>query len=258
MSVSIAKDVFSLSLEFSTSLFFFSTRLKLQKLNSADNMTKEETDKVKQELEAEYLALFKKTVAVHEKFLARLAGHPLLKMDRNLHVFLEYEQDLNVRRKNAKEKLVGIINTFQRTGDEMLLNNQKDVDEYFEKQKAYLIEYHYLVSDAHQKSAKMTASHKVLAENNIRMSAGYLGLANADPVLDGFHVAVSEMFEKLRKVQSVISSDEDLKLADTLQYHVADTAAGKDLLFRRLKSLAQYEGSNRDLDRARAKNKVRR
>ena len=62
---------------------------------------------MKQELEAEYLATFKKTVAMHETFLCRLVAHPQFRMDRNLAIFLEYEQDLNVRGKNKKEKLAG-------------------------------------------------------------------------------------------------------------------------------------------------------
>lgn len=47
-------------------------------------MTKEEFTKMKQELEAEYLATFKKTVAMHEVFLQRIAAHPQLKNDVNL------------------------------------------------------------------------------------------------------------------------------------------------------------------------------
>ena len=60
-----------------------------------------------QELEAEYLATFKKTVAMHEQFISRLVAHPVFRNDRNLMIFLEYEKDLNVRGKNKKEKLVG-------------------------------------------------------------------------------------------------------------------------------------------------------
>ena len=60
-----------------------------------------------QELEAEYLATFKKTVAMHEQFISRLVAHPVFRNDRNLMIFLEYEKELNVRGKNKKEKLVG-------------------------------------------------------------------------------------------------------------------------------------------------------
>lgn len=59
-------------------------------------MTKEEFQKMKQELEQEYLATFKKTVAMHEVFLCRLAAHPVFRNDTNFRVFLEYESDVSV------------------------------------------------------------------------------------------------------------------------------------------------------------------
>ena len=120
---------------------FEASREKLQKLGEAESgqLTKEEFNKMKQELEAEYLATFKKTVAQHEVFLQRIATHPSLKNDRNFHVFLEYEQELNVRSKNTKERLAGIFSSFQKSGDELLLSNtQKDVDEFFEHEKVLL------------------------------------------------------------------------------------------------------------------------
>lgn len=43
----------------------------------------------------EYLALFKKTVAMHEVFLQRLAVHPTLRLDYNFQTFLEYEGDVS-------------------------------------------------------------------------------------------------------------------------------------------------------------------
>nr|5TP1_A Chain A, Sorting nexin-5 [Mus musculus]5TP1_B Chain B, Sorting nexin-5 [Mus musculus]5TP1_C Chain C, Sorting nexin-5 [Mus musculus]5TP1_D Chain D, Sorting nexin-5 [Mus musculus] len=82
---------------------FDGPREKMQKLGEGEgSMTKEEFAKMKQELEAEYLAVFKKTVSTHEVFLQRLSSHPVLSKDRNFHVFLEYDQDLSVRRKNTK------------------------------------------------------------------------------------------------------------------------------------------------------------
>lgn len=53
----------------------------------------------------EYLATFKKTVAMHEAFLTRLASHPVFRNDHNFRVFLEYDQDLAVRSKNKTEIL---------------------------------------------------------------------------------------------------------------------------------------------------------
>ena len=57
-------------------------------------MTKDEYNKMRQELEAEYLATFKKTVAMHEVFLQRLANHPRFRNHPNFRIFLEYEKDV--------------------------------------------------------------------------------------------------------------------------------------------------------------------
>lgn len=52
-----------------------------------------------------------------------------------------------------------------------------------------------------------------------------------------------------------MASDEDLKISDTLRYYMRDSAAAKDLLYRRSRSLADYEQANKALDKARTKNK---
>ncbi|CDQ95453.1 unnamed protein product [Oncorhynchus mykiss] len=76
---------------------FESPREKMHKLGEGEaTMTKEEYTKMKQELEAEYLAVFKKTVQVHEVFLQRLSSHPVLSKDRNFQIFLEYDQDVSL------------------------------------------------------------------------------------------------------------------------------------------------------------------
>ena len=43
------------------------------------HMSQEEKDHLKSELESEYLALFKKTVAMHEAFLVRIVNHEKLR-----------------------------------------------------------------------------------------------------------------------------------------------------------------------------------
>lgn len=52
-----------------------------------------------------------------------------------------------------------------------------------------------------------------------------------------------------------MASDEDLKLSDLLRYYMRDSHAAKRLLYRRLRCLANYEAANRNLEKARAKNK---
>jgi sorting nexin-5/6/32 len=52
-----------------------------------------------------------------------------------------------------------------------------------------------------------------------------------------------------------VASDEDLKLSDLLRYYMRDSAAAKDLLYRRMRSLVDYQSANKALEKARAKNK---
>ena len=70
-----------------------------------------------------------------------------------------------------------------------------------------------------------------------------------------FLTKASDVMEKMRRIEGRVASDQDLKLSDTLRYHMRDTTAAKDLLFRRLKSLSTYENANKTLEKARAKNK---
>jgi sorting nexin-5/6/32 len=82
---------------------------------------------------------------------------------------------------------------------------------------------------------------------------------------------MSETMENSRKLEAKSAADEDLKESDTLRYFMKDTNAAKvgffssnsekflkreqDLLYRRLRCLANYEAANKALERARAKNK---
>lgn len=59
----------------------------------------------------------------------------------------------------------------------------------------------------------------------------------------------------LQNMEGRVSSDQDLKLGDTFRYYQRDSHAAKALLVRRLRCLAAYETANRNLERARAKNK---
>uniref|UniRef100_A0A0M3I4E9 PX domain-containing protein n=1 Tax=Ascaris lumbricoides TaxID=6252 RepID=A0A0M3I4E9_ASCLU len=140
---------------------FDASREKLQKLGEGEStMTKDEFQKMKQELEQEYLATFKKTVAMHEVFLCRLAAHPAFRNDQNFRIFLEYEQDLSVRGKNKKEYVGSIWKRFTQSADEVLLSGQKDVDDFFEHERNYLVEYHAHIKDATSKSDKVARLHK--------------------------------------------------------------------------------------------------
>ncbi|PIK49763.1 putative sorting nexin-6 isoform X2 [Apostichopus japonicus] len=245
---------------------FDASREKLQKLGEGEGtMTKEEFQKMKAELEAEYLATFKKTVAMHEVFLQRLAAHPTLRTDHNFRVFLEYKQALDVRGRNKKEKFGSLVKLVTKSVDEVLVTGQKDVDPFFERERTFVVEYHNKVKDSTARSDRMTRSNKQIADTYIRVSSGLNALAtleksdldNAEAIPESarFFIKVSEMFEKLRKVEARVATDADLKLSDLLRYYMRDTAAAKDLLYRRMRSLVNYQNANKALEKARAKNK---
>uniref|UniRef100_A0A667Y052 Sorting nexin 5 n=1 Tax=Myripristis murdjan TaxID=586833 RepID=A0A667Y052_9TELE len=225
---------------------FESPREKMHKLGEGEaTMTKEEYNKMKQELEAEYLAVFKKTVQVHEIFLQRLSSHAILSKDRNFQIFLEYDQDLSVRRKNAKEMFGGFFKNMVKTADEVIISGIKEVDDFFEQEKTFLLDYYSKIKDSTAKAEKMTRSHKNVADDYIHISAT-LNTLSADD---------STFYLRLYKVEGRVASDQELKLTELLRYYMRDIQAAKDLLYRRARALADYEHSNKALDKARLKSK---
>uniref|UniRef100_A0A2K6K3E0 Sorting nexin 32 n=1 Tax=Rhinopithecus bieti TaxID=61621 RepID=A0A2K6K3E0_RHIBE len=239
---------------------FEASREKLQKLGEGDSsVTREEFAKMKQELEAEYLAIFKKTVAMHEVFLQRLAAHPTLRRDHNFFVFLEYGQDLSVRGKNRKELLGGFLRNIVKSADEALITGMsglKEVDDFFEHERTFLLEYHTRIRDACLRADRVMRAHKCLADDYIPISAALssLGTQEVNQLRTSF-LKLAELFERLRKLEGRVASDEDLKLSDMLRYYMRDSQAAKDLLYRRLRALADYENANKALDKARTRNR---
>ncbi|XP_041107944.1 sorting nexin-5-like isoform X2 [Polyodon spathula] len=236
---------------------FESPREKMHKLGEGEaTMTKEEYTKMKQELEAEYLAVFKKTVQAHEVFLQRLSSHPVLSKDRNFHIFLEYDQDLSVRRKNTKEMFGGFFRNMVKTADEVIISGIKEVDDFFDQEKIFLLDYYNKIRDATTKAEKMTTAHKNVADDYIHFSATLDSLsADESTALKMYLLKLAELFEKLRKVEGRVASDEDLKLTELLRYYMRDIQAAKDLLYRRARALADYESSNKALEKAQLKSK---
>uniref|UniRef100_A0A8C1EIB6 Sorting nexin 5 n=1 Tax=Cyprinus carpio carpio TaxID=630221 RepID=A0A8C1EIB6_CYPCA len=215
---------------------FEGPREKMHKLGEGESsMTKEEYAKMKQELEAEYLAVFKKTVQVHEVFLQRLSSHPMFRKDRNFQIFLEYDQDLSVRRKNAKEMFGGFFKNMVKSADEVLISGVKEVDEFFEQEKNFLLDYSIKIKDATAKGEYLCRSYLT----NLMFTSIY---------------KITSMCV-LQKVEDRMASDQELKLTELLRYYTRDIQAAKDLLYRRARALADYENSNKALDKARLKGK---
>ncbi|EAT44912.1 AAEL003758-PA [Aedes aegypti] len=237
---------------------FDASREKLQRLGEGEgNMTKEEFKKMKQELEAEYLATFKKTVAMHEVFLTRLASHPVFRNDAHLKVFLEFDQDLCAKLKKKIDVFGGLMRSIGKTTEEIYMGaTVKDVNDFFEHELQFLGEYHAHLKEAATRTEKMTHKHKEVADSHIRISGALMALSTADHgSMERFLAKSADIFEKIRNMEGRVASDQDLKLGDTLRYYQRDSNAAKALLIRRLRCLTAYETANRNLEKARAKNK---
>uniref|UniRef100_A0A3Q3VMX2 PX domain-containing protein n=1 Tax=Mola mola TaxID=94237 RepID=A0A3Q3VMX2_MOLML len=235
---------------------FESPREKMHKLGEGEaTMTKDEYTKMKQELEAEYLAVFKKTVQVHEIFLQRLSSHPILSKDRNFQIFLEYDQDLTVRRKNAKEMFGGFFKNMVKSADEVLISGIKEVDDFFEQEKTFLLDYYSKIKDSTAKAEKMTRAHKNIADDYILVSASLSSLSTPLQIFVPICKYKASLFVLRQKVEGRVASDQELKLTELLRYYMRDIQAAKDLLYRRARALADYENSNKALDKARLKSK---
>jgi len=65
----------------------------------------------------------------------------------------------------------------------------------------------------------------------------------------------AEAMEKMRRIEGRVATDQDLKMADVLRYHMHEIVAAKDLLFRRLRCLANNKNAKEKLYRARIQNK---
>ncbi|CAF5160786.1 unnamed protein product, partial [Rotaria sp. Silwood1] len=81
-----------------------------------------------------------------------------------------------------------------------------------------------------------------------------LSISDTNDLLKYF-ILMADFFEKSRKSEIRIQADIDLKLTDTLKYYTRDTKAALDLMYRRSRCLADFETANKNLDRARQKNK---
>ncbi|CAO1425012.1 unnamed protein product [Diamesa serratosioi] len=237
---------------------FDSSREKLQRLGEGEGcMTKEEFKKMKQELEAEYLATFKKTVAMHEVFLQRLASHSVFRNDSHLKVFLEYDQDLCAKPRKKMDLFGGLVRSIGKTTDELYLGaTVRDVNDFFENELQFLNEYHAHLKEGASRSEKMAKKHKELADSYIKISSSLFQMSSTESgTLEKFCAKTAEIFEKMRNMEGRVASDQDLKLVDTLRYYQRDSNAAKALLVRRLRCLASYENANRNLEKARSKNK---
>lgn len=84
---------------------------------------------------------------------------------------------------------------------------------------------------------------------------GNLESVNGDSNFGRFLTKMTDVLERLKKLEARVGTDEELKEADILSYFARESQAAKNLLYRRIRCLANYEAANKNLERARVKNK---
>lgn len=151
---------------------------------------------------SEYLATFKKTVAMHEVFLSRLASHPIFRSDQHLKVFLEYDQDLCAKPRKKIDLFGGLVRSLGKTTDEIYLGaTVRDVNDFFETELQFLTEYNAHLKEAASRTERMTKKHKEVADLHIKISSNLIQLSTSDQKhgnMEKFLGKTAEVFEKIR------------------------------------------------------------
>lgn len=149
---------------------------------------------------SEYLATFKKTVAMHEVFLTRLAFHSVFRVDQHLKVFLEYDQDLCAKPRKKIDLFGGLVRSLGKTTDEIYLGaTVRDVNDFFESEYNALTELNANLKEAATRCEKMTKKHKEVADSHIKISSNLLQLATVEkPSVEKFLSKTADVFEKIR------------------------------------------------------------
>ncbi|KAK5983962.1 PX domain-containing protein [Trichostrongylus colubriformis] len=142
--------------------------------------------------------------------------------------FMKFFQ-LSVRGKNKKEVVESLWKRLTQSADEVLLSGQRDVDDFFENERNYLVEYNTHIKDAASKAEKVVKLRKNVAETYAKIGDCLERMARVEPdkLLARTEVRASDGMHKLKKVEARSANDEELKLTDTLTYFTRDTQAAK-------------------------------
>lgn len=233
---------------------FEAARDKLTRVTAAEStMSEDEYKKLRKELESDYLALFKKTVAMHEMYLMRIAAHSKLREDSNFRVFLEYAKDLKVRSKNKKELIGGFFKNMTKNVDEALLSSQKDRDEFFIERRTFLDDYHTRIRETTRQTEQLSESTNAISVDYMQLAGGFALLSVQDPQVQRFMAQCAISFEVMQKLQKRVSTDEDLKFTDLFKYYQREADAAKSLLYRRGRALADKDIAENKLEKAQEK-----
>eukprot|EP00056_Hartaetosiga_gracilis_P020393 m.19166 g.19166 ORF g.19166 m.19166 type:complete len:392 (+) comp8419_c0_seq1:64-1239(+) len=232
---------------------FSVSRKKLNKLKQGESAwTPEEMDKLKKDIQREYVTAFQKTVAMHEIFLKRLVSHPSFREDTNLQVFLEFNDDLMCKQKNRRERMFTLIKTTAKGFDSSFVNFN-DEDEFFDENRTFILRY-----IASIKNVRTAASNKTEKRLQLSRACGDAGTAlihygnlygTINKVSDLIRLT-GQLLVSTQVVEKKLSAKEDLKLCELIRYYAADSFAAKELMWRRVRALQEKEKAEKALAKA--------
>ncbi|XP_015766218.1 PREDICTED: sorting nexin-6-like [Acropora digitifera] len=98
----------------------------------------------------------------------------------------------------------------------------KDIDEFYETEKKFLVDYNSKLKDSTRHADRMTKSHKSSADTFIRISSSISQMGTSEYMdIARFFNKVSDYFEKARKLEGRVASDQDLKTSDLPDFNPA-------------------------------------
>ncbi|XP_064633470.1 sorting nexin-5-like [Lineus longissimus] len=187
-----------------------------------------------------------------EKYLKLVVTHSAFGTDATLDKFLRETEP--PCRTNVKK---GFFNKVTSAVNEVRKGGHKDVDEHFVKEKDWLNEY-----SIHIKSSATTFSKTV--SNQEKLAQGYLHLATAlnlggtlydeddenGQTIHRLSVQLSEAYEDAKHGLLVDCANDELTMGHQLDLYARFVDAEKEMLFRRLCRLIEYEDANRAVEKA--------
>lgn len=123
------------------------------------------------------------------------------------------------------------------------------MDDFFEREKNYIVEYHSHIKDTMNKADKVcklkrSSFYVPLSPNVLTLIIldisdtygkiagnvekwGQMETASGEKDFGRFLARIGEIFERLKKTEARCGTDEELKLADTLRYFSRESEAAK-------------------------------
>ncbi|KAF1742199.1 hypothetical protein MXB_1052, partial [Myxobolus squamalis] len=206
----------------------------------ADEHADPEGAKITQaEMGREYLVIFKKSVAVHVDFLKRLTNISMIRIDPSFVEFLTSQEEIRSKVSHATHAFDFIKSKKKQVVDNFFysLSSATEPDPFFEKENQFLAIQSNILKNVVSCADNMTASHKRVANTMIKLSDYFSSLSRVE-----------------YKIESKISSDEDLKFSDTLRSDHCNIQSWRDLLNRRALLCITVDNSLKALSKAKLKN----